>query len=136
MKAQLVYFEGERVRPYTDTKGKITIGIGWNLTDNGLPLDLVDELYLRSVLSAEAALDRLWPWWRKLDPVRGRAMTNLMFNMGPSVFAQFMTFSGAMFHGLWDDAADALQKSHWIEQVGRRGPAIVAMVRTGKDPEI
>ena len=136
LKAQLVFFEGEKVRPYTDTRGKVTIGIGWNLTDNGLPLDLIDELYNRAVLSADQALDRLWPWWRKLDPVRQRAMENLMFNMGPSVLAQFMTFSAAMFHGKWDAAAAALQNSHWYSQTGRRGPLVVEMVKTGVDPKL
>ena len=35
-RAELIADEGLRLKPYTDTVGKITIGIGRNLTDVGI----------------------------------------------------------------------------------------------------
>ena len=44
LRAQLVLHEGSRLKPYRDTVGKLTIGIGRNLDDVGLSEDEVDYL--------------------------------------------------------------------------------------------
>ncbi|HQN14652.1 MAG TPA: hypothetical protein PLP74_21275, partial [Quisquiliibacterium sp.] len=79
---QLRLHEGERRKPYRDTVGKLTIGIGRNLDDNGLRRDEIEYLLANDIADARADLDRYLPWWRGLDPVRQRVLIDMVFNMG------------------------------------------------------
>jgi len=136
LKAQLVFFEGYRASPYVDGSGKITIGIGYNLTDDGVPGSIIDELYTLSVGRAQAGLDAIDPWWRGLDPVRGRALQNFIFNVGQGTYRTFSTFRGLMQAGQYEQAGADLAAQAWYGQVGRRGPMLVSMIQTGQDPDI
>lgn len=49
--------EGVTVYPYEDTVGKITIGVGRNLSDRGLEADEIETLFATDCQIAETALD-------------------------------------------------------------------------------
>jgi lysozyme len=132
LKRDLRRDEGERAKPYVDTVNKITIGVGRNLTDIGLSPDEI-ELLLDNDCARAFALASTFPWFPALDDVRQRVVLNLAFNLG-SQLLQFHDTLGAIARGAYVVAADALQHSKWFSQVGRRGPRLVAMLRTGKDP--
>jgi len=136
LRAQITYCEGVRSMPYADTRGNVTIGIGWNLTANGLPDWAISALYDQAIADADAALDHVCPWWRSLDAVRGRVMQNLMFNMGPATLAKFPLFLAAMQAGRWGEASDQLGNSAWYGEVGRRGPLLTKMITSGLDPAL
>lgn len=133
LRRQLVLHEGYRLEPYTDSVGKVTVGIGHNLTDNGISTGVCEELYHEDVANAMATLATLWPDWSSCDDVRQRVFVDLAFNLGERL---------ATFHDLlsyakvedWDNAALALNRSRWYTQVGDRGPRLVTMLRTGQDP--
>lgn len=111
-------FEGERRKEngnhelYPDSKGKQTIGWGFNVEDNGIP-DWIAELLLKySKRIAKAELDQHIPWWRNL-PLRAQAvMLDMCFNMGwmprgpGSGLSSLRTFLDAMHAGDYDLAAD------------------------------
>ncbi len=42
--SQLKTDEGFELKPYKDTQGKLTIGYGHNLTDNGISLSIAEQL--------------------------------------------------------------------------------------------
>ena len=46
----LIDHEGYEKKPYTDTVGKITIGVGWNLSDKGLPEEIIQQLLFRGIM--------------------------------------------------------------------------------------
>ena len=81
LKAELMRDEGRKYRIYTDTVGKVSGGIGRNLTDKGFRDNEIDLMYENDRAETEAWLDRNLPWWRALDPVRQRVMMNMAFNM-------------------------------------------------------
>lgn len=81
LKAELTVDEGRRARIYVDTVGKVSGGIGRNLTDKGFRDNEIDLMYQNDVAETEAWLDRNLTWWRSLDPVRQRVMMNMAFNM-------------------------------------------------------
>lgn len=133
--ADLVRDEGLKAKPYVDTVGKVTIGIGYNLTDRGLPLDIIETLFDRCVVEVESDLDRALPWWRQEDDVRQRVLVNLAYNMGISRLLAFHDTLAAWKACDYPGAADRLMASRWYRQVGHRGPRLVAMLRTGQDPQ-
>ncbi len=132
MRLQLIRHEGLRLKPYTDTVGKITIGVGRNLTDVGLTRDEVMEL-LNNDLQLVVADCMTFRWFPLLDEVRQRAIVDLRFNLGPGKFRAFKRALAAMAEQNYPAAAVAFRASRWYRQVGRRGVEIVHMIETGTD---
>ncbi|WP_338862869.1 hypothetical protein IHE31_08125 [Mycetohabitans rhizoxinica] len=71
--------EGRRLKPYLDTAGKTTIGVGRNLTDVGISEGECSLLLENDVMRSIMWLDRHLPWWRSLDAVRQRVIINIRF---------------------------------------------------------
>ncbi|MCR1770736.1 glycoside hydrolase family protein [Burkholderia glumae] len=129
---ELTRDEGRRLKPYVDTVGKITIGVGRNLTDVGISDDECDLLLTHDVASAVAWLDAELPWWCRLDPVRQRVVVNMAFNLG----AKLLTFKntlGAMERGDYAVAAAGMLASKWARQVGARADRLAGMMRAGRE---
>lgn len=126
--------EGESAKPYMDTVGKLSIGIGRNLTDKGLSPAEVDYLFQNDLGEAHDAA-KSFPWFHSLDEVRQAALIDLIFNLGLTKFRKFVQFISAMAARDWVWAAEELKDSVWWTQVGRRGPRIRSMILTGQWPK-
>lgn len=131
LKQELTRDEGCRPRIYVDTVGKVSGGIGRNLTDKGFREDEIDLMYRNDVAETEAWLDRNLPWWRSLDPVRQRVMMNMAFNMQGKLLG-FRNFLAAAQRGDWSRAADDMLDSLWARQVGDRAKRLASMMETGR----
>lgn len=135
---QLRLHEGERRKPYRDTVGKLTIGIGRNLDDKGLRRDEIEYLLANDIADSRADLDRYLPWWRGLDPVRQRVLIDMVFNMGAGSpgkggLLSFVNTLSEIRRGNYGIAADMMLASKWAQQVGRRAVRLATMMRTGMD---
>lgn len=128
---ELIRDEGIRLRPYRDSVGKLTIGIGRNLDDVGISSDEAMYLCRNDVAAALADLDKALPWWRELDEVRQRALANMAFNLGIVRLLGFRNTLAALRAGRYADAADGMLASKWAGQVGPRAARLAAMIRTG-----
>ena len=82
LKDQLVRDEELRLKPYTDSVGKTSIGVGRNLTDKGISFQEAQGLLTNDIADATADLAAKLPWTATLDDVRKGALTNMCFNMG------------------------------------------------------
>ncbi|KVM05480.1 lysozyme [Burkholderia ubonensis] len=130
LKAELTRDEDRRKRIYTDTVGKVSGGIGRNLTDKGFRDNEIDLMYQNDIAETEAWLDRSLPWWRSLDPVRQRVMMNMAFNMQAKLLG-FRNFLAAAQRRDWNTAAAEMLDSLWARQVGARATRLAAMMRSG-----
>lgn len=128
----LIRDEGLRLKPYMDAVGKITIGVGRNLSDVGLSSREVMDLLGHDIDEAVTDL-ATFPWYLTLDEVRQRAMTNLRFNLGPRRFRDFKRMIRAMSDGDYQKAGAAMRDSPWYDQVKARATRLVSMILTGKD---
>lgn len=134
LELHLIEDEAKRTKPYLDTKGKWTIGIGHNLTDNGLSLHIIEEIFTEDVADKLAGLDRYLPWWRKLDDVRQIVIIDMAFNMGVEDLLKFKHFLAALEAGDYAAAASEMENSAWWHEVGQRAVRLKAMMLTGIDP--
>lgn len=125
--------EGSRSKPYTDTVGKLTIGIGHNLSDKGLRPDEIKLIFDHDLQDAwdECAKH---PWFLALTEARKAACLDLMFNIGPSRFRGFLKFIAAMNAKDYNTAAYELIDSAWFREVGSRGVHLVDLIRLEKWP--
>lgn len=130
LKAELTRDEGRKSRIYTDTVGKVSGGIGRNLTDKGFRDNEIDLMYQNDIVETEGWLDRNLPWWRQLDPVRQRVIMNTGFNMQGKLLT-FVNTLAAMKRGDYGAAADGMLNSLWAKQVGARAARLADMMRGG-----
>ena len=134
LEAMLVRHEGVRLKPYRDTVGKLTIGVGRNLDDVGISRDEALVLLRNDVARAQAALDAALPWRAALDPVRGRVLVDMAFNLGVPGLLDFSGTLAAIGDGAYAQAADRMLASRWAAQVHDRAAELAQMMRTGRDP--
>jgi lysozyme len=127
----LIRDEGLRLHPYVDSVGKITIGIGRNLSERGIARGEALLLAGNDIAGATADLDRNAPWWRSLSEPRRRALLNMTFNMGWPRVSGFAAMLAALRTGDYGAAGDAALDSVWARQVGARAQRIGDLIRRG-----
>jgi len=129
--ADLKRDEGERLKPYKDTVGKLTIGVGRNLDDVGISKEESAVLLVNDIARVEAALDVSLPWWRTLSENRQRVLINMCFNMGINALLGFTNTLKLIKDARYNDAAVEMLKSKWASQVGDRALRLSDLMRKG-----
>lgn len=119
LRAQLPVDEGYKTKLYTDTMGKLTIGVGRNLTDVGLRHDEIALCLENDITDAEIIARNLAPNFDVLTDDRKAVLVNMAFNLGPNL-GEFRDTLRAVKEGRWADAADSMLQSKWARQVGSR----------------
>lgn len=123
--------EGIRLKPYTDTVGKLTIGIGRNLTDKGVSLTEATQMCLNDIDACVDYADKTYTWFGGLDPARQLVVVCMIFNLGPNGFAGFKdTITALSIHDYNLAAADMVM-SQWAKQVGNRALVYARIMRSG-----
>jgi lysozyme len=126
--------EGRRSKPYKDTVGKLTIGVGRNLDDRGLSDKEIDFLKENDISLSRQELTMKLPWFSGLDPVRQAVLIDMHFNMGWSTLSQFTNTLGFIQRGENEKAASAMLQSKWASQVGNRAKRLSKMMQWGAWP--
>ena len=134
MVRQLRLHEGERLKPYRCTAGKLTIGVGRNLEDRGITREESAMLLANDVAAEERELLRALPWVATLDEVRQRVLLDMAFNMGIVGLLGFKNTLATIQAGDYQRAAAMMLDSKWAGQVGQRAERLSRMMATGKDP--
>lgn len=126
---QLTIDEGLRLRPYLDTVGKRTIGIGRNLDDVGISQDEANYMLKNDIARVESQLDKALSWWRTMSDDRQQVLANMCFNMGIKTLLTFKNTLAAMQSGRYSDAANGMLASVWARQVGARAVRLAEVMR-------
>ena len=129
--ARLSIDEGRRKRIYVDTVGKISGGVGRNLTDRGFRDDEIDLMLANDVAEAVGECRRLFRSFDSLAEARQEVLVNMMFNMGYTRLAGFKKMVAAVQAGNWREAAVQMLDSKWADQVGDRADRLADAMRTG-----
>lgn len=128
--ADLERDEGLRLKPYTDTVGKLTIGIGRNLDDVGISEEEARYLLGNDVEWAIEEMDRSMPWWRTMPEPAQRALGNMAFNLGMPTLRKFRNMLIALQAGDYRKAAEEALDSRWAKQVKGRADRIADLYRS------
>jgi lysozyme len=130
--AQLTIDEGRRPRIYVDTVGKVTGGVGRNLTDRPFSDDEMDLMLRNDIRGVEQDLDRHLPWWREMSEARQGVLANMAFNLGIDRLKGFVNTLALMKAKRYDAAAAEMLISKWANQVGDRAVRLAATMRKGE----
>ena len=129
LRAILRKHEGVRHLPYCDTVGKITIGVGRNLTDRGLAQDEITLLFENDIKLSSDILDSLFTNWHEF-PIQARhALISMAFNLGGPRLTKFKKMRAALENRDFLAAAEEAHASLWARQVPARAADVIKMFR-------
>lgn len=120
--------EGVREKPYYDSVGKISIGVGRNLDDKGLRPDEIRFL-LKNDIEEALADARKFSWFPRLDRPRQRVIVNMIFNLGAPRFRNFKKMLAALEKQDYIKASEEMLDSKWARQVGVRAQRLADIMR-------
>ena len=121
-----------RLKPYTDTVGKLTLGIGRNLEDKGITEQEALFMLNNDVDYFYRQLSKKLTWFKTLDDARQNVLVNMAFNLGVAGLMSFKNMLEYVFHYEYDDAAKEMLNSKWARQVGYRAQELAEQMRTGE----
>ena len=140
--------EGVRYKPYKDSLGYWTIGVGHltderkggslpayaaaELSDSGrLSDETVNRLLEDDISLALEGLDMALPWAKSLDPVRYCVLVDMCFQMGLNGLLGFKNTLRYIENGNYEQAAINMGKSLWAKQTPNRAKRRIEEMRTG-----
>ena len=130
----IIQHEGLKLKPYRDSVGKLTIGIGRNLDDCGISDDEALMMLDHDLTNCEVELTK-YDWYVGLDDVRQGVMIELVFNVGISKALAFKNMISALSNHDYAGAANQLLDSAWATQVGlTRSNNMASRLLRGKYP--
>lgn len=118
--------EGFRARKYTDTRGHITIGYGFNI-DAGISRAAAAALLQAQLTELDSLLSE-YSWYEDASEVRRSVLLELAFNMGLAGLLGFHKMLQAASGQDWMSAGMQLRQSAWFDEVGERGPQLVGLL--------
>jgi lysozyme len=132
----IIRHEGMRTKPYKDSRGLPTIGIGHLIKpgedfSNGLTTDQVYQLF-NNDLGHHLNMAKQYPAWGSMDPVRKAAIADMTFNMGMFWKNSWKTLTKQMVAKDYSAAADNIRHTPYAQQVGNRALEVANMIETGK----
>lgn len=116
--------------PYVDTVGKITIGIGYNLSDRGISDEWINTQFQMDVEYFYSQLRHDFKWFDSLNSDRQIILVDMCF-MGYKKFLQFDKMLAALSQGNYELAAEEMLNSEWAQQVKGRAIDLSNGMRTG-----
>lgn len=125
-------FEGLRLKPYTCPAGKLTIGYGHNLEDNGITEEMAEVLLRTDLACARMEVCAKFPWIIKLNEPRQYVLVDMCFNMGIGRLLTFKKMLAALKEGYYERAAYEMMDSKWAKQVVRRAKTLAEIMKKGE----
>ena len=135
LESDLIRDEGMVLKPYEDTVGKLTIGVGRNLDDRGITEAEAMVLLKNDIEVAKQELLNNFSITRPMEfdePVRFEVLVNMSFNLGGPRLATFRRMWAAIEAGDYATAADEMLDSKWADQVGPRADRLASEMTSGQ----
>lgn len=132
IKSLIKQHEGLSLKPYRCPAGKLTIGYGRNLEDNGIYDKEADMMLANDLVHIKRDLKAVFGWRvEKMSDSREAAFLDMLYNMGLGVFLEFKKMIAAVKADNWEEAAKQALDSEWAKQVGQRAITDAEMIRKG-----
>ncbi len=124
LKVRLRLEEGIRSFAYRDTVGKITIGIGRNLTDNGISTAEIEVLFQNDIERVIRELDSIFPDAKTFSEMQQIALLDMLFQLGKTRFLRFEKMIACIRIDLWEGAKREALDSKWAREFPIRAKSV------------
>jgi len=147
---QLARHEGVMRKPYVDSKGNLTVGIGFNLNDStnrkilaklgikqadinkGLSDQQIKSLFDESLRIAKLDAQKFLPNLNSHPIQVQNAIIDMAFNLGLPKLNKFVQFKKSLQQRDYTSASRHMLDSLWAKQVGNRATYLASLVRSAK----
>ena len=132
--AQVMRYEGFRLRHYQDAGGNLSIARGTRHPQRPTIAAQDATTALEGDLRRIARqLESQLPAFGNLDPVRQRVLLHIAFNIGVGQLLKMRRFISAVALRHWSVAADEMLASEWGAEDNTGAQALAVMMRSGTD---
>jgi len=128
LKRWIKSYEDFSNKPYICTAGKLTIGFGRNIQDNGISDIEAEFMFNNDMKRTEQDLMTCRWYINAPSPVKD-ALFNMCFNLGLTRLLGFKKMIKAIIEKDYTNAAIEALDSKWATQVGERAKDIAIMIR-------
>ena len=129
IKELILKHEGLRLKPYKDTIGKMTIGVGRNLDDVGISENEAMIMLESDINNAKIQLSTRLPFTDRLPETVKMVLIDMAFNMGIGGLSGFKNFLTYLSNGDYQSASSEMLNSGWAVQVGTRAIELSEMIK-------
>lgn len=144
---RLVFHEGFVLKPYKDSKGYLTIGVGRCIDKNpftpeelkavgdwkkGITKNAAYMLLRNDIKRTIKDLEKNIPFWKELDDERQYALLDMAFQMGVRGVLGFKKMLASMALGNWVDAWHHCMDSKYAREFKTRAERIANCIAQGK----
>ena len=135
LRERLIKHEGLRLKPYLDSRGLFTIGVGRCLDRKGISEDEAYYLLQNDMVECVRLVKEKLPWAWGLDNERFSVLAEMGFQLGIDGLLLFKEFIAYLEVGDYDKAAAEMLNSKWAQEDSpRRALALFEIMRL-KDTE-
>lgn len=122
--------EGVRLKPYRDTAGKLTMGVGRNLDDVGISMDEAMYMLDNDIRDAVKGVNKALPWMLGLDDARRDILYEMAFQLGLTGLLGFKKMLLAVREREYKQAAQQMRDSKWYKQTPARAEELAGIMET------
>lgn len=119
--------EGFREKPYLDTLGVPTFGIGFTYITE----EEADWILAKRLSEIETELRAKYRWYDNLNATRQDVLISMVYQLGFGGIAKFKKFIAAMERKDYDTAAVEMLDSLWARQTPNRAKRQADMIKNG-----
>ena len=130
MKNEVLRFEGLSLKPYFCPAGKLTIGVGRNLEDNGITQQEAMQMLQNDLERCWQELQDNISFLMQLPQEAREILLHMCYNLGIHKLLGFKRALAHLQQGNFELAAQEMLDSRWAKQVGNR--AEVLATRMGR----
>lgn len=123
--------EGLRLKPYKCSAGKLTIGYGRNIEDNGITLSEAEQMLNNDIQNCYAECIK-FKFWNKIGEARQAVLLDMCYNLGIVRLKQFKKMLAALEVGHYKTAAKEMLDSTWARQVKTRATELSNIMIKGE----
>jgi lysozyme len=131
LKQQLINHEGFRSKPYKCSAGKLTIGVGRNIEDNGISVEEAEFMLENDIKRCIEELRDIFKDFDTFGENQKMALIDFIFNIGKTTFLKFRKTISAIKKQDWEEASKEMINSLWYKQVRNRGKFITEQIKKG-----
>ena len=125
---QLLAHEGIRLKPYKCPAGKLTIGVGRNLTDKGITESEAKYLLYNDIRECVRDLQKLFKEFDKFPEKIQRVLVDMRFQLGSKGFLGFILMIRAVENMDWPEMIRQMKDSAWYGQTTNRANNLIRLV--------
>lgn len=127
----LVHDEGFRENVYRDPKGFLTIGFGFNLDVNGLPMSVALNWLDYNIFQLESDLVKQISFWGDLNEARKSVLINMAYQMGIGGLLGFHGMLKKLGSKDYIGAATEMKDSVWYRDFTNRASRLIKIMISG-----